>query len=240
MSKGAGAKLNRLRRKSFGVIAIEVCFTLPVIVYLIFFTIELIKINITQDALQSICEEITYMTIAHDYSNADDLIAKGDEMVEKYRPAFIPKDAPGYRSTLQPVIRWMYDTYPMFGEAGDMLSSVPYGGSSITYPNYEQYPNTAARHVTGGYWKNETQSIPVAGTIYVTNPEYWRNEETYMKGAGLPNNRVFVLTICCNYPFSNSMVKWLFNGGVNTRGGSEAKGTMYLLWARGAGIVNAK
>lgn len=315
-----GQKLSNLRCKSLGVIAIEVCFTLPVVIYLIFFTIELIKINITKDALQSICEEATYLTIAHDYENGADLINKIDAIVEKYRPIFIPKEAPGYTAVPYPVIRWCFETYPMFGESdantitdemleelvnmgrsagvssrmtgalypgnGDMLSYPPYGGSTIAYPPYETnracavhasqgYPIAGALYTSGGGVANigygsgsAVQFIPSNGQAMPSVAERSGRTIMYMAGEGLPDNRVFVITVTCNYQFSSSMVKWLFNGGSNTNtltssGGSDnsetvgginsstigygsmttitaSPGTMYLLWARGAGIVNAK
>lgn len=189
------------------------------------------------------------MTIAHDYENGADLIKKGEAIVEKYRPTFIPEKGLGYKEGYS-VIRWCFETYPMFGQSGDILSSSPYGGSTVTYPNYEE-DETAALHGSQAYNTGTSQFVPANGEEHPANPEHWTTTRDYMKGQGLPSNRIFVLTVTCNYPFSNSLVKWLFNGGVNTKivskwcAGSESKyegkpGTMYLLWARGAGIVNAK
>lgn len=222
---------------------------MPVVVYLIFFTIELIKINITQDALQSICEEATYLTIAHDYSSGPDLVAKIDAIVEKYRPSFIPKKMsfPEYESGEYAVIRWYYDTYT---DLDEMLKNVPYGGSCIHYPKY----NTSYLHATVHYMGiTGNPYIPSMNMQYIPNPENFAFTSSALgnQNDGLPSNRVFVITITCNYQFSNSIVKWLFNGGMNTKIGkaygcnskpsnSHVPGTMYLLWSRGAGIVNAK
>ena len=242
-----GQVCRKLKRKSFGAITLEVCLTLPIVVYLMFFCLELIKINITNEALQSICEEATYLTISHDYSSGADLIAKVDAIIEKYRPSFIPQKAAGYNTSQWPVIRWCYETYSDFD---NMLSKAPYGGSIVTYPRYEG-DNYAKMHAGQSYGVGSTQFIPVLGMECTANPENHRDTCTYMNGDGLPNNRLFVLTVTCNYPFSSSMVKMLFNGGVNTKyitqnGNLYPKkatgktGTMYILWARGAGIVNAK
>lgn len=240
---------SKIKKKHKGVVALEVCFTLPIVIYLIFFTIEMIRINITQDALQSICEEATYLTIAHDYDSGPELIGKIDDIVEKYRPAFIPKKGPGYTSAMNPIIRWNYMGYTSIET---MLSKSPYGGDCITYPQYEHSYNL--HHSTVAYSGGTSQYIPSMGMQCVANPEEWQVTENYLKGggAGLPANFVFTLTVVCNYPFSSSLVKMLFKGGVNTKiakiqGDNEpvssqthAKGSMYLLWARGAGIVNAK
>jgi len=242
------AKHNQLKKKSLGVITLEVVFTLPIIVYLIFFCLELIKINMTQEALQSICEEATYLTISHDYTSGSDLIKKVDNIIEKYRPSFIPKEAPEYNSQPYPVIRWCYEIYYDFN---NMLSRAPYGGSTVTYPLYET--NEGARlHATQSYTTNTAQFVPVNNMEAPANPENWQTCIEYMKKDGLPNNIIFILTVTCNYPFSSTMVKMLFNGGVNTKfctitgntspknATNAKKGSMYLLWARGAGIVNVK
>lgn len=239
---------SKTKKKHRGVVALEVCFTLPIVIYLIFFTIEMIRINITQDALQSICEEATYLTIAHDYDSGPELIGKIDDIVEKYRPAFIPKKGPGYTSAMNPIIRW---TYIGYADVETMLAKSPYGGDCITYPQYEHSANV--NHSTPAY-SSSSQYIPSMGMQCVANPENYQVTKAYLDegGAGLPTNSVFTLTVVCNYPFSSSLVKMLFNGGVNTKIGkilgsnepvssqTHAKGSMYLLWARGAGIVNAK
>lgn len=239
---------SKMKKKRKGVVAMEVCFTLPVVVYLIFFTIELIRINITQDALQSICEETTYLTIAHNYETGPELVGKIDAIIEKYRPAFIPQKGPGYTSAMNPIIRWNYIGYK---DIDIVLAQPPYGGDSITYPQYEHSANV--NHSTPAY-SSSSQYIPTMEMQCVANPENYTVTKAYLDagGAGLPANSVFTITITCNYPFSSSMVKMLFNGGVNTKIGkllggkspvssqSHARGSMYLLWARGAGIVNAK
>ena len=216
-----------------------------------FFCIELIKINITKEALQSICEEATYLTIAHDYKDGADLIKKVDAIVEKYRPSFIPKEAKAYTEKKFPVIRWAYEVYY---NLSDMLSKAPYGGTTVTYSPYNRtsdFDEPAKYHATLCRYRDISNFIPAAGMEAPANPDNWVELVSHMKNEGLPDNRVFVLTVMCNYPFSSSMVKMLFGGGVNTKlitfwhdvprsADSCKKGNMYILWARGAGIVNPK
>ena len=242
--------LRNIKRKSIGAITLEVCLTLPVIVYLIFFTLELIKINITQDALQSICEEATYLTMSHNYSNGPDLSAKVDAIIEKYRPSFIPQTASqsGYGNGNYPVIRYQYCTYSSLDE---LLNLAPYGGSTISYPPYER-DSSSRIHASPGYHVGVTECIPVFDKQYTEQPLNYNDDTGYMSGGEIPNNRVFVLTVTCSYPFSSSMIKMLFNGGINTKKAkinsttasaslaNQPRGTMYILWARGAGIVNPK
>lgn len=236
-------KFSNLRRKSLGVIAIEVCFTLPVVIYLIFFTIELIKINITNDALQSICEEATYLTITHDYDSYSEWVQKIDDIIEKYRPTFIPEKAPGYTSAPWPVIRYEIILYNGLNE---MLATIPYGGHSIHYSKVE-IDDAARLHYS---FSSDSEFIPISGMEYNGPVQQWKVGERWYNNQINPMNYVFVLTFSCNYPFSSSLVKWLFNGGVNTVIGKEStgyngiakgeKGTKYILWTRGTGIVNAK
>lgn len=228
--------------KSRGAAVIETFFTLPLVIYLMFFAIELIKINIAQDALQSICEEATYCIIAHDYTNGEELVGKINGFVDKYRPGFISKDC----------ILWYIESYKNIAA---MTKKQPYGGTSIACPSQSG--------VSSCWTVGSTEFIPVLGKecpqnlnkediVEVKND---KGEVVSIDGTpadlNLPDNRVFVLTIVCDYHFSSGVVKSLFNGGTNTRiahlaqnslpgNATGARGTKYLLWARGAGIVNVK
>jgi hypothetical protein len=64
--------------------------------------------------------------------------------------------------------------------------------------------------------------------------------KTYLNNNNIPSGIVFVITIVCNYPFSSAMASQFFSGGNNTikNDGNGSKGSMYLLWGRGVGIVN--
>lgn len=206
---------------------LEVCFTLPAVVCLMFFTIELMKINIAQDALQSMCEEASYFVISHDYSSGAEIAERLSGIIKKYRPSFVPAAS----------VKWYFETY---SDLDNMLSAPPYGGTSIAY------------HSSDAWVSGATQFIPVNNMECPPNPDNSIETNTFLNGEGLPNNRVFVLTFVCRYPFSSALVKSLFNGGSNTKisaasGGSEPQactsnpsGSAYILWARGAGIVNVK
>ena len=239
----------KLKKKRAGAVVLEVIFTLPLVFYMVFFCVELIRINITNDALQTICEEATFLTSAHNYESGPELIAKIDAIIEKHRPRFIPQNAPGYTNEAKPVIRWSFVTA---SSAKECLSSDPYGGYSPVYQGYELYPRYGESHSTFVYAKR-SQFVPILGKRSGAN---FQNHEVcvnHMQNAGLPDGRFFVLDVICNYPFSNSLVKILFNGGVNTKindvnwneaGTKDASankiGTMYLLYARGAGVVGKK
>lgn len=220
-------KVRFLGKKSKGSTLLEVCFTLPAVVCLMFFTIELMKINIVQDALQSMCEEATYFVISHDYGSGAEITERLSSIIKKYRPSFVPTAS----------VKWYFETY---SDLDNMLSAPPYGGTSVAY-------HPAATWVSGA-----TKFIPTNDTECPPKPDNSIETNTFLNGGGLPNNRVFVLTFVCDYPFSSALVKSLFNSGSNTKiavasGGSEPRactsnplGTAYILWARGAGIVNEK
>lgn len=150
-----------------------------------FFCIELIKINITKEALQSICEEATYLTIAHDWDTYSDLITKIGAIIEKYRPSFIPQKSPQYNSTPYPVIRYWIQIYTNLNE---MLSAVPYGGMSVFYPREEDASNAAnhyCHHLTSAY-------IPVNNMAYGGLKVQWEKGEKWFNGELNPNNYVLL------------------------------------------------
>ncbi|MDR0555872.1 MAG: pilus assembly protein, partial [Holosporaceae bacterium] len=57
-------KILRILHPVSGVAALEAALTLPALCSLIFFTLELVRINITQAAINAICVEMTFDFIA--------------------------------------------------------------------------------------------------------------------------------------------------------------------------------
>ena len=233
----------KLKKKKAGTIVIEVVFTLPLVFYLIFFCVELIRINIVNDALQTICEEATFLTSAHNYESGSELVAKIDAIVEKHRPRFIPEKAVGYNTTKQPVIRWNIGAYT---DMQQILKNIPYGGSCMAYMGYE-FDVTAAEHASQGWQTGETHFVPILGQEF-NQIEDWKDTKNFLSGSGIPDDYAFIINFSCNYQFSSGMTKLLFNGGVNTKvheitypyngpATNFKDGKFYLLYARGAGIV---
>jgi hypothetical protein len=207
--------------------------TLPIICSLIFFALELIKINITQSALNVICAEASFLTISHSYANGSELIEKIDTVIEKYRPSFI-----GYA-----VIRYHFETYDSLIE---MCRTPPYGGTDIHWPNYEN-DSAAQNHSSPTYGSNTKYFLPSGGNVHW----HFAYDNCWAYVLNISSGKCFVLTVSCSYQFSSQFVKRLFSGGSNAMQckssclygnvGSVSdftKADVYLLWARGAGIVN--
>jgi hypothetical protein len=223
---------------------LEVALTLPAICALIFFAIELMKIHITQAALDAICAEATLLTVSEGSKGGPAFVAKTDAIIEKYRPAFIPQ-----KIGVHAVIRYHFETYNSLQE---MCAVAPYGGTDVHYPDYE-YDAYNRKHGTPSYCTPQSLFLPSGDRHWHLAYSYWTATTNYLTGAGFPSGRVFVLTFGCAYQFSAPFIKRLFGGGVNTKkctascgvAGGDAGATanfpesnLYLLWARGVGIVN--
>jgi hypothetical protein len=199
---------------------------------LIFFALELMKIHITQTAIDTICAEMTFDFIAtRSWNNFTSIM-------EKYRPSFIPKKgADGYD-----VIRFTIDSYTNLEE---MMVTNAHGGASVHYPDYGS--SWAGFDGASPHYVAASACIPVDGIDIhcAVNCAATRN---YLKANNFPYGRAFVLDATVAYPFSSSFVKKLFNGGSNSRlcsTGTTNKNTTpkgdsgkYILWARGIGVTN--
>jgi hypothetical protein len=206
-----------VKKSRQGAALIETAFTLPIICYLIFFIFELMKIHITQTAIDTIAAEATFYFIVNK-NIMEGTKNKIDEIIAKHRPSFIPATE----------IRYYFN---MFHSLESMCSASPYGGSEIAYLNATDRVETDV----GNYdYIDSDQSqnfLAQPGTIAADLAA------EYVSGAKLtPSGTAFTLTVVCAYKFSGSFIKMLFNGGVNTKNGS-GRGSTFLLWKRGVGII---
>ncbi|MDR2645683.1 MAG: hypothetical protein LBC04_00675 [Holosporaceae bacterium] len=213
---------SRMQRKSTsrGAIILEAVLAIPIFLCMIFFIIELMKINETAAAMAAISTEATF-----------DFIANGnkgnfDKIIEKYRPPYIPMDN----------IRYWFRFY----ESPDkMCEETPYGGEDIVWPEY----GSDNAHLDIGaepleYIPSSDALIKHSAAKAVDNIPQMKS---YIDGKVIiPFGTIFVLTFVCDYPFSNFSGRLFFFGKSNTRiSGSEEKGTKYLLWGRGVGVVGS-
>jgi hypothetical protein len=197
----------------------ETALTLPVVCYLIFFTLEAIKINDLKTALDSIAEEAIF-----DFSaakNTDNFAA----IIKKYKPAYIP-DAN---------ITYYFDIYP---DLATMCGTSPYGGEEIFWPT------TSGSNTTKSYKDDDYISTASDGKFISRSNQSFAltNYKKPESDFGLSKTNVdfktlsgkaAVLTVVCNYVFSSAMVKILFSGGSNTKGKKK-----FLLWSRGVGVCS--
>lgn len=214
----------------------EAALTLPVICYLVFFLLELTRINIAQAALDAITEECTFEFIAT--GNTKNFA----NIIEKYCPKFIIN-----KTNLRYWIRLYVKNGTTEGLAY-MCAASPYGGEEIFWPNnvlgeHEDTPdyldvdntNVSETNPSGILWATNYYGYAANGGI---DGNVKQTIEGYLGGTEeIPAGTAFVLTFVIDYPFSSSFVKMLYSGGSNTKRGSN-KGNKYLLWGRGVGIVN--
>lgn len=207
---------NLFRKKHAGIVLIEAAVTLPVMMYILLFCLELVKIHLLQIAIDKICTECVYHLCRE--SN----VGSFESIFKKHIPSYIPV---GY-------MRYWCRIYTSLDK---MMSQSPYGGERIVFPNYKIADDICLtsdcsvgigsdgefiphrKYGTGGY--PPTNVSPVDAQPMMKN--------------GIPKSYAFVLTVIARYKFSSAFVEKLFNGGSNT-----TKAGYYILWSRGAGIVN--
>ena len=202
------------RKTKLGIAMIELAFTLPPVLAMILFCIELVRIKLAQVALDTMCHACYFNFIKRGHMKDFPAI------VERYRPKFLPTDsiqawARGYESLEK------------------MCSQSPYGGEGVMFSNDERGVKDNGRGSAGGDILNDEG----VSHMYPPNTFYLKIDEPNKSGD------VFVLTFVCNYPFSNSFTRMLFHGGVNTipRGGGfdgSGKASTFLLWSRATGIID--
>ncbi len=206
-------KVIKLHKK--GSLIIEFALTIPIVLYLILFAFELIKINIEKTAIDSICKACTF-----------DLINRGnvknfDAIFKKYLPKYVPIGRAKFYCRV-------------YTDLAAMMSKSPYGGERIAYPmsgSDDTLPVSNATSANFGIESHATlkgDTSPQCDTMDVGI----NNRVNYLLN-GTPSGHVFVLTVVLRHSFSSAMVEKLFSGGSNTN-----KEGYYILWSRGVGIVN--
>lgn len=227
----------RLFKKRFkGVAILEAAMTLPIILSILFFALEFIRIELAQIAADAIARRCT-MELMNSMDSEKEGVKENrmknfDKIIDELRPLGIPLKN----------IRFYIRLYP---NISDMMNVSPYGGETIgwagsDYDNPEDLsPNDAAKRnfyglspehpLMRGYYNTQICD-GVGGEVgdetrvdYLTN----RLDTFNIKGYA------FVFTVAIKFPFSSAYVAKFFGNGSNTN-----KEGVYLIWARGSGIVN--
>jgi hypothetical protein len=115
-----------------------------------------------------------------------------------------------------------------------MCATSPYGGEEIFYPHTTTDHSLATISAGIEFLDSDANKVLLISNYDIPATTV----TTYLSGKSTPKGTVFVLTFVCSYQFSSAFVKMLFSGGSNTKIAGGAKGTLYLLWGRGIGIVN--
>ncbi|MDR2158172.1 MAG: hypothetical protein LBO02_02540 [Holosporaceae bacterium] len=206
----------RSKSISKGSLAIEAAITLPIICYLVFFILELMKINLTQTAIDIITSEATFdFAVNKKVSNISAIIAK-------HRPTFIPADNIRY---------WIR----MYTDLAAMCATSPYGGEEIAYPaSATDHSQIVAGSVNSISFLDSDKN----DALLTSNHAFSASQTaSYLNANSTPSGTVFVITFVCSYKFSSAFIKGLFSGGVNTKKTGGDRGEHYILWGRGVGIV---
>ncbi len=237
----------RLFKKRFkGVAILEATMTLPIILSILFFSLELIRIELAQIAADAIAKRCTLELMDSDQTKKERM-EKFDKIISDLRPAGIPLKN----------IRFYIRLYPkLHKDPGDIMEGMmdvpPYGGETIGWADSAESPsnkspNEAAKDnyyglssthpLMRGYYNtaicNGSEYGEVGDTARV---QYLTDDEDEIE----PDEKqfdikgfAFVFTVAIKFPFSSSFVSQFFGNGSNTN-----KKGVYIIWARGSGIVN--
>ena len=221
------------KKRFRGVAILETAITLPIVLYMVLFSVELIRIGLAQNAVDAITKECTFQLMA------TGKVDKFDEIFEKYKPIGIPLG--NFRYYIR--IYADDDVSPMTEKHQGiykMMRHEPYGSETIGWADISQNTDTPTEKASeNNYgltnkhaWLNKYKTEIIDGEEY---NEYGSDRKTLLEDDGVPSGSAFVLTVAVRFPFSSSFISKLFNGGSNTN-----KPNVYILWARGAGLVNSK
>ena len=120
----------------------------------------------------------------------------------------------------------------------------PYGGETICwygtdYANPDPTITPTAKNPSAGTGDraNSRATFSKYQTSFSVSATYGEVGSTERKkllnGTKNSSGYIFVLTVAVKFPFSSPFVAKLFNGGSNTD-----KPGVYILWARGSGMIN--
>lgn len=180
-----------LKKKTAGVVLIEAAIAIPVVVYVMFFCFELVRIHFIKIALDSIALHCSLDFIASkEVTNFDSIIAK--------------HSAAGFNKNR---LKYYFKVYDKLEEmcAND---KAPFGADEVFWPD----SNTST---TGTYIDansdNSHNSTSATATLSVNAAP----AVTYLSG------KFFVLTFVYDFVFSGGLLKKFFRNGSNTKNGSK-------------------
>ncbi|MDR1983184.1 MAG: pilus assembly protein [Holosporaceae bacterium] len=201
-------------RKYRGSVAVEAALTFPIVCYLIFFILEIMKINDTQIAADSIATEMAFAFMAS--RNTDNF----DEIVNQYKPPYISENK----------ITWYFYVYEdlltMNSEDSNDNKDLSTADSEKSNDNNKIYWPSSENTI-----QSENGNI-IKLVSYKTPETSFSLDNSDTKFQTL-SGKAFVLTVVCDYQFSNDLVKRIFIGAKGSRG--EGK---YIIHGRGVGVCS--
>lgn len=213
-----------------GAAVVETALTIPIVLYLIFFLIELLKIKDVQSALDAIAEECSIQFMFTKSTNVKSQISQAaptqgatisnfDAIVEKYKPKYISAEDITYYFNFFDSPKDFYDNKK------NIAVYWPLDEGNAT-PNVDMMIKGTSDQ--NSISEGNTQNSPSEIMNKITNYKY---PEKGLKGGATLNHRAFVFTVVVKYRFSSAFVGKLFMGGSNTN--SE---DVFLIWSRGVGF----
>ena len=201
-----------------GALLIEFAFTIPIVVNIILFGLELVKIYLTQTAIDTICKECTFSLITVGK------VSEFDRIFQKHLPGFCKIGRARYYCRV-------------YEDISKMMSQSPYGGEFIAYPNRSSTISSPTENANKDNFGVSDGTIVLNGdTSEKCNGKDVGQDKrvSYLK-EGTPAGHAFVLTVVYRHEFSSAWVKTLFAGGSNT-----TREDYYIVWSRGYGIVDKR
>jgi hypothetical protein len=144
-----------------------------------------------------------------------------DAIIEKYKPMFVSRDR----------IKYYFAVYESLET---MCAAAPFGSEDIYWPDDNGKKGTI--YLGNEQFVQRTNDLPL---LNYSMPESGFSVELLKDSQKTITlkNRLFVLTVVCDYNFSSDMIGQMFAGGSNCRGVSDGS-KKFLLWSRGVGVCN--
>ncbi|MDR2794202.1 MAG: pilus assembly protein [Holosporaceae bacterium] len=172
-----------------GSVVIEAALTLPIVLLLIFFALEITRLNIAQVTMEAIAAEATFNFIAKK------MTIDFENIIKKHMTFNCGE------------VRWYFAVYE---NLDTMFSIFPYGAEDIYwYPDKSLYMKTDASFIQKSGDMELTDPQYPENSFSSDNPS-----DNYKTLSG----KVFVLTFVCDFKFSLDLIKKIFSNGRNTMG----------------------
>lgn len=205
-------------KKDLGSSVLEFALTFPVVIYLIFFIIEILRLKDVQTSVDSIAEECATQFMVSKSTTLPSSDTDGamnfDKIIDKYLPKYIPRKDLTYYFTIFESPKALYEN----------TSNI-----AVYWPVSE---STAVAN-SGEVIRNSGVESP-NGTVELKNykrPELGFSQDKKDKNI-LLTRKAFVLTVVLRYTFSSAFVGKLFAGGSNVENSPDT----FLVWSRATGI----